>query len=64
VHAHNYADVPLWDIVFGTFRNPDRDAPQPLQGFYEGASARVAEMLAFRDIAGPKAAPRGEISEA
>jgi len=64
VHAHNYADVPLWDIVFGTFRNPDRDAPQPLQGFYEGASARVAEMLAFRDIAGPKAAPRREISEA
>jgi sterol desaturase/sphingolipid hydroxylase (fatty acid hydroxylase superfamily) len=51
VHAHNYADLPLWDIVFGTFRNPGRDAPQPLQGFYDGASARVAEMLVFRDVA-------------
>jgi sterol desaturase/sphingolipid hydroxylase (fatty acid hydroxylase superfamily) len=53
VHAHNYADVPLWDMVFGTFRNPGPGAVQPLQGFYEGASARVAEMLAFRDITPP-----------
>lgn len=22
VHAFNYADLPLWDMVFGTFRNP------------------------------------------
>jgi len=22
VHAYNYADLPLWDIVFGTFKNP------------------------------------------
>jgi sterol desaturase/sphingolipid hydroxylase (fatty acid hydroxylase superfamily) len=54
VHAHNYADLPLWDIVFGTFRNPGRDALQPLHGFYDGASTRVAEMLAFRDVAAPK----------
>jgi sterol desaturase/sphingolipid hydroxylase (fatty acid hydroxylase superfamily) len=51
VHAHNYSDLPLWDIVFGTFRNPGREARQPLQGFYDGASARVGEMLAFRDVA-------------
>jgi sterol desaturase/sphingolipid hydroxylase (fatty acid hydroxylase superfamily) len=51
VHAHNYSDLPLWDIVFGTFRNPGRGAQPPLQGFYDGASARVAEMLAFRDVA-------------
>jgi sterol desaturase/sphingolipid hydroxylase (fatty acid hydroxylase superfamily) len=53
VHAHNYADLPLWDIVFGTFRK-GRDALQPLHGFYDGASTRVAEMLAFRDVAAPK----------
>jgi sterol desaturase/sphingolipid hydroxylase (fatty acid hydroxylase superfamily) len=23
VHAYNYADLPIWDIVFGTFKNPD-----------------------------------------
>ena len=22
VHAYNYADLPLWDMLFGTFRNP------------------------------------------
>jgi sterol desaturase/sphingolipid hydroxylase (fatty acid hydroxylase superfamily) len=22
VHAFNYADIPLWDMIFGTFRNP------------------------------------------
>ena len=51
VHAHNYSDLPLWDIVFGTFRNPGRETRQPLLGFYDGASARVGEMLAFRDVA-------------
>jgi sterol desaturase/sphingolipid hydroxylase (fatty acid hydroxylase superfamily) len=22
VHAFNYSDLPLWDILFGTFKNP------------------------------------------
>ena len=51
VHAHNYSDLPLWDIVFGTFRNPGRETRQPLLGFYDGASARVGDMLVFRDVA-------------
>src|SRR5690606_12219434 len=46
VHAYNYSDLPLFDILFGTFRNPRRHAPQ--QGFYDGASQRVAEMVLFR----------------
>src|SRR3546814_7114250 len=49
VHAYNYSDLPLFDIVFGTFRNPRDFAPE--QGFWQGASARVPQMLAFRDIA-------------
>ena len=53
VHAHNYADLPLWDIVFGTFRNAPAEAPRPAQGFYDGASARVWEMLTFRDVSNP-----------
>lgn len=53
VHAHNYADLPLWDMVFGTFRNPKRDAPTKALGFYEGASTRVADMLLFRDVSKP-----------
>jgi sterol desaturase/sphingolipid hydroxylase (fatty acid hydroxylase superfamily) len=24
VHQHNYSDLPLWDMVFGTYKNPHR----------------------------------------
>jgi sterol desaturase/sphingolipid hydroxylase (fatty acid hydroxylase superfamily) len=48
VHAANYSDLPLFDLLFGTFRNPrDFDARA---GFYDGASARVVDMLLFRDV--------------
>ncbi len=51
IHRYNYSDLPLWDIVFGTFRNPA--APQERAGFYPGASTRLAAMLAFRDVSLP-----------
>jgi sterol desaturase/sphingolipid hydroxylase (fatty acid hydroxylase superfamily) len=50
IHAYNYADLPLWDMVFGTFRNAHRQGPQPPQGFHDGASARILEMLMFHDV--------------
>ena len=52
VHAYNYADLPLWDMLFGTFRNAPAGALPP-QGFHDGASARIAEMLVFRDVSRP-----------
>jgi sterol desaturase/sphingolipid hydroxylase (fatty acid hydroxylase superfamily) len=55
VHRYNYSDLPLWDIVFGTFRNPDRWAAEA--GFYEGASSRLAEMLIGLDVSRPREAP-------
>ena len=51
VHAYNYADLPLWDMLFGTFRNPATIDAQA--GFYDGASSRVAEMIAFQDVSRP-----------
>jgi sterol desaturase/sphingolipid hydroxylase (fatty acid hydroxylase superfamily) len=51
VHAHNYSDLPLWDILFGTFRNPLGYEHET--GFHPGASARVWEMLTFRDVSRP-----------
>ena len=48
VHKYNYSDLPLWDMVFGTFRNPRYFADEV--GFYQGASARVPEMFAFKDV--------------
>jgi len=55
-HRDNYADVPLFDILFGTFRNPRDFAPAT--GFYDGASLRIGEMLRFRVVSGdPPGAP-------
>jgi sterol desaturase/sphingolipid hydroxylase (fatty acid hydroxylase superfamily) len=48
VHAYNYSDLPVWDILFGTFRNPT--AYELDTGFYDGASARVVDMLLGRDV--------------
>lgn len=54
VHDFNYANLPLWDILFGTFRNPP--AWQGTAGFYAGASRQTLRMLLGRDISG--GAPR------
>ena len=48
VHAYNYSDLPIFDIILGTFNNPKDFADET--GFYNGASNRIGEMLAFKDI--------------
>ena len=48
VHAHNYSGIALYDILFGTFKNPKGYKHET--GFYHGASAKVKEMLLFKDI--------------
>jgi len=53
IHRFNYADLPLWDIVFGTFRNPETVNGLEV-GFYRGASTRIPEMLIGRDVAQPR----------
>lgn len=57
VHRYNYADLPVFDILFGTFRNPADFVAK--NGFYEGASARVGDMLLFRDVSTPRQPARG-----
>ena len=50
-HNSNYSVfLPLWDIVFGTFRNPKEFAAET--GFHDGASAKIPQMLMFQDVAG------------
>jgi sterol desaturase/sphingolipid hydroxylase (fatty acid hydroxylase superfamily) len=51
VHRFNYSDLPLWDILFGTFRNPG--TWQGEAGFYKGASSRIWDMLLGRDVSTP-----------
>jgi sterol desaturase/sphingolipid hydroxylase (fatty acid hydroxylase superfamily) len=55
VHAYNYSDLPLWDIVFGTFRNPAVWMEQG--GFYDGGSKRTGAILLGRDITTPESNP-------
>jgi sterol desaturase/sphingolipid hydroxylase (fatty acid hydroxylase superfamily) len=55
VHRYNYSDLPVWDMVFGTYRNPTRDEVPTEAGFYKGASNRILAMLLGRDVSKPKA---------
>lgn len=48
VHAYNYGDLPIWDIVFGTFRNPATF--EGSVGFDGPALPRFAAILAFHDV--------------
>jgi sterol desaturase/sphingolipid hydroxylase (fatty acid hydroxylase superfamily) len=48
VHAYNYSDLPVYDIIFGTFNNPKDFVNET--GFYDGASARMLDMLTFKDV--------------
>lgn len=48
VHARNYSDFPLWDMVMGTFENPDTFDGDV--GFAGTARARIGAMLLFQDV--------------
>jgi sterol desaturase/sphingolipid hydroxylase (fatty acid hydroxylase superfamily) len=52
IHQYNYSDLPLFDILFGTFRNPRDFAPQT--GFYPGASSRLWDMVRGKDVSTPE----------
>jgi sterol desaturase/sphingolipid hydroxylase (fatty acid hydroxylase superfamily) len=53
VHAYNYGNFMLWDILFGTFRNPATFATEPA-GFWDGASGKLGAMLIGRDVGEPR----------
>jgi len=51
VHANNYGDLPVWDLLLGTFRNPacfDDEC-----GFDAPADRRMGAILAFQDVNRP-----------
>ncbi len=51
IHAYNYSDLPIFDIIFGTFKNPKNYEHET--GFYDGASKRILDMLLFRKVDQP-----------
>lgn len=55
VHARNYADLPIWDILAGSFFNASDFASET--GFDAPADGRLLSMLAFADVNAPVAGP-------
>jgi len=49
VHSGNYADLPLFDLLGGTLRNPVDFAPA--QGLTDEGSRRMGDMLLGREVA-------------
>ena len=60
LHRYNYADLPVIDMLFGTFRNAGSSIDLEC-GFYNGASSRIPDMLIGRDVSAPKAQGRGKV---
>lgn len=49
VHAYNYGDLPIWDVLLGTFRNPAQWGAQDV-GFESPMAQNYAGMLALKDV--------------
>jgi sterol desaturase/sphingolipid hydroxylase (fatty acid hydroxylase superfamily) len=54
LHDYNYSDLPLWDILFGTFRNPREWNARC--GFGDANEHRIVEMLIGVDVSRAKEA--------
>lgn len=48
VHYYNFADLPIYDMLFGTFRNPKQYLGEC--GFEGDADRQIGTMLAFGDV--------------
>ncbi len=51
IHGYNYSDISIWDMIFGTWKNPKNFEHE--NGFYQGASSRIVDMLLFKDVNEP-----------
>lgn len=48
VHQYNFADIPLWDRLFGTYKDTTEFADRC--GFPKGAEEKLGDMLVFKDV--------------
>ena len=46
-HYNNFADIPLWDMMFGTFKNPKSEVEC---GFKGDRELRFIDMLSFKNV--------------
>ena len=57
VHSFNYGDIPIWDRLFGTYKDTHEFAERC--GFPDGAEQRLTDMLLFRDVYDETATQQG-----
>jgi sterol desaturase/sphingolipid hydroxylase (fatty acid hydroxylase superfamily) len=57
-HYNNFADLPVWDMMFGTFENPA--AVDTTCGFKAEREVRFTDMLTFRNVNNPYPSPSKE----
>jgi hypothetical protein len=48
VHKYNFSDIPLWDRIFGTYKDTTEFVDRC--GFPKGAEEKLGEMLVFKDV--------------
>ena len=48
VHKYNFSDLPVWDRLFGTYKDATKFAPAC--GFPNHNERKVLDMLRFRDV--------------
>lgn len=48
VHKYNFADLPIWDRLFGTYKDTTEFSDRC--GFPEGAEEKLGAMLMFKDV--------------
>ena len=48
VHKYNFSDIPIWDRIFGTYK--DTTTFMPECGFPNGNEKRLTEMLLFKNV--------------
>ena len=48
VHKYNFSDIPLWDRIFGTYKDATEFVARC--GFPKGAEKKLISMLVFKDV--------------
>ena len=48
VHKYNFSDIPIWDRVFGTYKDATEFSPRC--GFPGRSEERIGAMLIFKDV--------------
>jgi sterol desaturase/sphingolipid hydroxylase (fatty acid hydroxylase superfamily) len=50
-HFNNFSDLPIWDMLFGTFKNPKEMNDEC--GFKPEREKKLFEMLTFKNVNNP-----------